>query len=149
MKKSIVTLLTFLLSFPLTVKAQTTWIPISNGGIFFVIPFIPSVSFPPATNFNTNIVSGESYVTWADIEHASKYQIQVLNSQGQWVDLFIVNENKFLLSKLNGNYEFRVIACNMNTCENTGQASISFAPRKKVAFIHTDLLGSPVAETQE
>ncbi|WP_155735492.1 hypothetical protein [Pseudoalteromonas luteoviolacea] len=130
-------------------KAKTTWIPIPSEGAFLVIPFIPTVPFPPASNFSTKVTAGITYVTWDDIKHASRYQIQVLNSQGQWVELFVVDENQFLISKLNGNYEFRVIACNINTCNNTGLASVSFAPSKKVTFIHTDLLGSPVAETQE
>lgn len=128
--------------------AETSWIPISNGGISFVIPLIPNGTFPSPSNIRKVVSGGKVSFLWDDIKHASKYLVQGLNSAGQWVDLKVVNSNQVTIdSSFNDYFQLRITACNYNSCKGTGIASRSYAFNKKVIFIHTDLLGSPVAES--
>ncbi|KZN47111.1 hypothetical protein [Pseudoalteromonas luteoviolacea] len=128
--------------------AATTWVPISNGSVSFVIPLIPDETFPSPINMR-KVVSGNTVsFFWDDIKHASKYLVQGLNSAGQWVDLKVVYSNQVTIdSTFNDYFQLRVTACNYNSCKGTGIASRSYAFNKKVIFIHTDLLGSPVVES--
>ena len=57
----------------------------------------------------------------------------------------ITDKLSIALTGNNATYQsFRVVACSYTSCVNTGIA----LTRKPVVFIYTDLLGSPVAETE-
>ncbi|MCO7186824.1 MULTISPECIES: hypothetical protein [unclassified Pseudoalteromonas] len=132
--------------------ASTTWIPISNGRISVVIPYIPKDKFPAPKNIRITDSNGGKTIAWDDMKHASQYKIQVLNEAGDWVDVAITDNTFFELHSgytgKNAEYfQVRVVACNYSTCVNTGTYSLGYSFRKKVVFIHTDLLGSPVAES--
>jgi len=129
------------------VHASTTWIPIAVGDITTIIPFTPNYLFLAPANANVSTVNSVSTLSWNDVEHASKYEVQALNAQGQWVTIATTANLSLALTGSNASYNsFRVVACNYNTCANTGNWS-GKAYVRKIIFIHTDLLGSPVAET--
>ncbi|AZZ97487.1 hypothetical protein [Pseudoalteromonas sp. R3] len=132
--------------------ASTTWIPISNGNTFVIFPYIPKDKFSAPKNMKISDSSSGKTISWDDIKHASKYKVQVLNEQGIWIDVAITDKTSFELhSGYTGKdaeyFQVRVVACNYYTCDNTGTYSLGYSFRKKVVFIHTDLLGSPVAES--
>jgi hypothetical protein len=135
----------------LQTQASTTWIPISVGDITTIIPYTPSGLFLAPANANASTVNGVSTLSWSDVEHASKFQIHALNSQGQWVVITTTESLSLTLAGNNAGYSsFRVVACNYSTCANTGSWSETIyliTPVRNIIFIHTDLLGSPVAET--
>ncbi|QPB84111.1 hypothetical protein CWC22_014370 [Pseudoalteromonas rubra] len=133
-------------------SASTTWIPIKRGKITIILPYIPKDKFSSPKNIRISDSSGGKTISWDDIKHASKYKIQVLNEKGIWVDVAITDKTFFELhsgytGKNSEYFQVRVVACNYNTCTNTGTYSLGYSFRKKVVFIHTDLLGSPVAES--
>ena len=108
----------------LQAQASTTWIPISVGDISIIIPYTPSGLFLAPANANISTVSGVSTLSWSDVEHASKYQVQALNAQGQWVTIATTESLFLVLTGSNANYSsFRVVACNYNTCASTGSWS--------------------------
>ena len=135
--------------FSLGSYASTTWVPISVGDIITFIPYVPHV--PLAAPENVQIVTSDSISTlsWADTEHASQFEVQALNAQGQWVILTATQTPTLVLSGSYANYNtFRVLACSDNTCTGSVNYSASVSIRS-IIYIHTDLLGSPVAETDK
>lgn len=110
------------------VIAKTTWIPISNGSNFIIIPFIPSYTYPSPGNI---YISG-SLIVWDEVEHASNYLVQGKNLNGEWENIalteytFINFDNQFF-----GYSEIRVQACNINTCSDTGAYSNFIIEGKK------------------
>ncbi len=129
------------------VRAATTWIPIAVGDITTIIPFTPTELFSAPNNVNVSLINGVNTLSWDDVEHASKFQVQALNAQGKWVTIATTAGLSLTLTGNNAKYNsFRIVACNYNTCANTGNWS-GKAYLRKIIFIHTDLLGSPVAET--
>lgn len=110
----------------LQAQASTTWIPIAVGDITTIIPYIPSGLLLAPANANVSIVNGVSTLSWNDVEHASKFEVQALNSQGQWVTLTVTEKLYFVLNNNYPDYsEFRVVACNYNTCPKEGNWSVS------------------------
>lgn len=104
--------------------AKTTWIPINNGGVTFVIPSIPNGLFAAPTNVQKISQSGIVTLKWDDVQHASKYLIQGQNNDGTWVDVKVVSGNEAILDLAFKGYKaVRVKACNYNTCQGAGQPS--------------------------
>lgn len=135
-------------------QADTTWIPINVGDITIFIPYIPTGTFAAPANAQLNQSGSVSTLSWADIQHASRYEVQAKNAQGVWVSLFITEDNFVIMdARFNGYSEVRVMACSYNSCASTGSWSasvnISALRDKRIIFIHSDLLGTPVAETDE
>jgi len=110
--------------FSLGSKADTTWIPIIVGDITTFIPYAPNEPFVAPANAQLSNVGGVIRLSWDNVEHASKYEIQGLNAQGQWVsivttdELFAVIDNRF-----SGFTNIRVTACSFNTCISSGSWS--------------------------
>lgn len=115
--------------------SKTTWIPISAGDITTIIPYIPSESFDAPSNIQVTASGNTNVLSWSEIEHASKYEVQALNAQGVWVSILVTDELSVVLdSRFDGYLDLRVIACNYNSCLNTGSwASISL--QKDADFI--------------
>lgn len=111
---------------PFLLHAKTTWIPITNGSVSFVIPYIPS-SYPSPTGLNLN----SSMLTWDDLEHASYYQVMGLNKRGQWVVITVTQDNFFEYSnQFFGYSDIRINACSLNTCDGfDNYASINIIGR--------------------
>ena len=147
-RTSIMTLL-FCLAF--TSQAATTWIPISSSDITVIIPFIPTESFSAPSDLQLSAQGAQQQLSWQDINHASGYQVQARNNTGEWLNIAYTHSNVIDLdARFSAYTTVRVIACNYNTCANTGawSAVLSIASdQREIIFIHTDLLGSPVAET--
>ena len=132
-----------------TLKAETTWIPIGNGTNFIIIPYIPSDKFSRPNNVSLLKSGSDVIVSWDDILHASKYRIEGYDDHGNWILLREISANKTVFSPLPSNISnIRIMACTYTTCSNTGTWSLSVALGKRIIFIHTDILGSPVAESQ-
>ena len=110
-----------MLLFTGTLKAETTWIPISNGGNFIIIPFIPNYKYSQPNNVTLVKLSNGVTITWNDIQHASKYRVEGLDSNGNWVLLREVDSNSVTFSPLpNGISRLRVSGCTYNSCTNSG-----------------------------
>lgn len=144
----------FFILFSLSSHADTTWIPISNGGITIIIPYTPTGVFSAPSNTQLSQSSSVATLSWSDIQHASRFEVQAKNAQGVWVSLFITEDAFAIIdSRFNGFTEVRVMACSYNSCTNTGDWSVSVninsLREKRIIFIHTDLLGTPVAETNK
>jgi hypothetical protein len=128
-------------------RAATTWVTIAEGDVNIIMPFTPTELFSAPTNVNVAQTSAGRTLSWDDVEHASKFEVQALNTQGNWESITVTEE---LFLEITADYadytSFRVVACNYASCEGTGDWGENTSVRK-IIFIHTDLLGSPVAET--
>ena len=127
----------------------TLWIPIIVGDITTFIPYIPSEPYSAPSNIQIEQLSLGKILSWNAIEHASRYEVQGLNAQGQWVSIVITEYSSvFMDSQFDGYSTFRVKACSYTSCSNAGHYSDTFHKRK-IIFIHTDILGTPIAETDQ
>ncbi|MFC5080995.1 hypothetical protein VTH8203_01581 [Vibrio thalassae] len=114
-------------SFVKEVYAETTWIPISNGGINLIVPYVNGKQFQAPINIEKTKEDGRSIVSWDDIEHASQYQVQGQNANGNWITILTVKSSSFEINSLFDWFnKIRIIACNYYSCDKTGLASISF-----------------------
>jgi hypothetical protein len=106
-----------ILLFAGALKAETTWIPISNGNIVIIIPFIPGDIYQAPENLN--IANG--LITWTSVLHASSYLVQGLTTSGEWIDILVTKHtNESFDSRFAGYSQIRVTACNYQTCNETG-----------------------------
>jgi len=144
----------FFILFSISSHADTTWIPISTGDITIIIPFTPTGDFPAPSNTQLSQSGSTTTLSWADIQHASRFEIQAKNAQGVWVSILITEDTFVIIdSRFSGYSEIRVMACTYNSCASTGiwsaGVNINALRERRIIFIHTDLLGSPVAETDK
>ena len=76
--------------------------------------------------------------------------MQGLTASGEWATILVTDDTTVAFdSRFDGYLSVRVTACNDYGCSSTGLWSNILSITKKVIFIHTDLLGSPVVETDE
>jgi hypothetical protein len=140
--------------FSFNLHASTTWVPIIVGDITTIIPYVPSEVFVAPTNTVLTTNGSITTLSWDDIEHASRYEVQAENSQGVWVSIFTTEETSVVIDSRFSSYgAVRVVACSYSSCANTGawsttvRINLNTGGSSKIIFIHTDLLGSPVVKT--
>lgn len=93
---------------------------------------------------------------WSSVTGASFYVLEQIKSGGAYAEVYRGTEVIYAALVDPGSYKFRVKACK-NTAECSGYHEsaavnvISTTPNssRRVIFLHTDLLGSPAAETTE
>ncbi|MCG7561269.1 hypothetical protein [Pseudoalteromonas sp. McH1-42] len=128
--------------------AKTTWIPIYMDKITTFIPYIPSYKYPEPSSVAIETIGDVKYMKWEHVIHASKYLVQGKDANGNWIDVLITEDNSVTIdARFDKYYQLRVVACNFNTCSDTGLFSQGYSHRESVIFIHTDMLGTPVLET--
>ncbi|NQZ08477.1 MAG: hypothetical protein HRT35_15095 [Algicola sp.] len=110
-----------------------------------------------------NAAIGKFTLSWAMQEHISKYQIQeafcYINcnnlTTADWTTLSLEDSPTPPLSisrvvKLDGIWAYRLSTCTSNNiCSDYSEIETIQINRIPILFIHTDLLGTPVAETDE
>lgn len=108
---------------------------------------VPVLDSPPTNE------TGEFTVSWTTVPAASLYR---LYENGKLIQSSLQTSITFSGStrKANGNYQYKVVACVSETeCgkssnfKNTYVGPAGSSGSRTVIFIHTDLLGSPAAET--
>jgi RHS repeat-associated protein len=114
--------------------------------------FVPIISAPASANTNvtSSAVGEEIYdISWSAVSAAAYYQLIVTNESGE-KSYFETSVLNYRLSGLPlGNNRVEILACNSkNQC---GASSLvgNFNSRLKVTYSHTDVLGSPIVETDQ
>ena len=64
----------------LKTQAKTTWIPIGLGDITTFVPYAPTELFTAPANRRRSNNNGVTTLSWDDVEHASKFEVQGLNT---------------------------------------------------------------------
>ncbi len=107
-------------------------------------PDVPAV----ITVLAEQIVEGSIQITWSTSPTASSYTLQERRDANSWQNITTQSSSSLSRYRSDGDYIYRVKACNISGCSNW-QTSKSVAVRleKQIIFIHTDLLGSPTAES--
>ncbi|MCG9769375.1 fibronectin type III domain-containing protein [Pseudoalteromonas sp. CO348] len=94
-------------------------------------------------------------ITWSVVRRALNYVFEVKVDNGKWLNREVYTVNTITESALKPQlYSYRVKACNNDGCSgwsHSNQVKVEDKPLqlKKTVFIHTDLLGSPVAESNQ
>lgn len=127
---------------------KLVFIPIAVGDISTFIPLLPS---PSQVSISTqeNTLGDIHNVSWEAVDGAAYYQIEVIDSEGK-KQVFITTELNYALSGLPlGESSAYILACNnKNQCGSSSSLG-SYLTTEKIRFVHADLLGSPVLETDE
>lgn len=136
----------FILLFAGALKAETTWIPIANGDVTIIIPFIPRDIYQQPLNLNI----ADDVVSWQDVLHASNYLVQGLTSNDEWIDIVVTkNTTERFDNRFVGFGKIRVKACNYLTCDQTGHyatLNVVTKPTYRYKKYSYDALGRLVCE---
>ncbi len=132
-------------------------ITVSDGSISTSSTFKLDVVVPrPATlSVPSADIDGLFVVRWSRVAGANSYTLQMRKTGSAWGDVYVGDETEYPAQLLAGTYEFQAKACLQSSCSgyrSGNPISISGSSPKlsrRVVFMHTDLLGSPVAETNE
>jgi len=93
---------------------------------------------------------GSIAINWAASSNATYYKLQEKKNTGGWSALtnHTTSRRYSRTGRADANYTYRVTACNTAGCDNYWRTSNTVkVSSKTVIFIHTDLLGSPIVET--
>ncbi len=92
-------------------------------------------------------------VEWSQVQGAIEYKRQNMNADGIWgSEVFTEYGTSVTLQEQEaGTTAYRIKACNERVCSDWRESNLVTVTKiqRKVIFIHTDLLGSPVLETRE
>ena len=103
-------------------------------------------------------IDGQFEVSWSSVANATGYILEQSKSSAAYVEVFRGAETVYGVLADAGQYKFRVKACNNNysscgtyieTSAATTVSGSSPSASRRVVFLHTDLLGSPSAESNE
>jgi hypothetical protein len=108
-----------------------------------------------------NATNGDFTLAWAAQDNTSWYQVQEAFcgssctnlTEADWTTLTpntmaTANPTLSWVGKRNGTWGYRLLACtSANVCSNYSEMATTEIKRRSVVFIHSDLLGTPVAET--
>ncbi|MCG7540143.1 fibronectin type III domain-containing protein [Pseudoalteromonas sp. CO348] len=115
------------------------------------------ISLPPNPEKVTAVLKGENdiEVTWSIVQGALSYVLEARVDNGKWSNRKVYTINIATNDILEpGLYSYRAKACNNDGCSGwsySNEVSVKEKPiqSKGVVFIHTDLLGNPVAESSQ
>lgn len=114
-----------------------------------IVPDPPSsVSLPPTSS------DGSYQLAWQASGLADHYEVAEKFNTKNWTPFASVGSTLFVdySNKPNGTYRYQVRACNVSGCSGSvipNSVVVDLTPGKTVRFVHTDLLGSPVVESDE
>ncbi|WP_232847055.1 RHS repeat-associated core domain-containing protein [Shewanella nanhaiensis] len=127
-------------------QGQTVFIPISVGDITTFIPIMPSSSTGSVASTTTD---GSYNLNWSAVTNASYYQIIITDEDGKKRIIKVFGTSYDLAGLSLGSNTIEVQACNANHQCGVGYLAGTVSRSSKVTYQHTDMLGTPVMETDE
>ncbi|MEC4728631.1 hypothetical protein HWQ46_24215 [Shewanella sp. D64] len=127
-------------------QGQTVFIPIAVGDITTFIPIMPSSSTGSVTSTTTD---GSYNLNWSAVTNASYYQIIITDEDGKKRIIKVFGTSYDLAGLSLGSNTIEVQACNANHQCGVGYLAGTVSRSSKVTYQHTDMLGTPVMETDE
>ncbi|TQV76454.1 hypothetical protein FLL45_00365 [Aliikangiella marina] len=124
---------------------KQVFVPISVGDITI---FIPILSAPTNVGYSPQQTPvGDVYdVSWSANNDAAYYQIEIIDEEGNKRIITTTNLSYSLSALPLGNSTVNVLACNsQNQCGGSSLVG-NFTTSEKIRYVHTDILGSPIAE---
>lgn len=113
------------------------------------VSFLPVPKTPPAPSVSA--VGLQIVLTWAAVVGANSYRLQEYNGSG-WQpesDMGMLLEKAYT-GAIGQYYQYRVRACNSSGCSSYSEASQPIQVTNRViTYLHTDVLGSVIAESNE
>ena len=128
------------------IQGSTVLIPIAVGDITIFIPIMPSSSSGSVTGTTTD---GSYNLTWSAVSNASYYQIIITDENGQQRIIKVTGTSYSLAGLSLGSNKIEIQACNVRHQCGVGYLAGTVSRSTKVTYQHTDMLGTPVLETDE
>jgi RHS repeat-associated protein len=125
-------------------EGQTVFIPIAVGDITTFIPIMPSSSTGSVAATTTD---GSYNLNWSAVTSASYYQIIITDEDGKKRTIKVFGTSYDLAGLSLGSNTIEVQACNANHQCGVGYLAGTVSRSSKVTYQHTDMLGTPVMET--
>lgn len=131
-----------------SLSAFATWKMTPTVYLIFILTlfFLPNLQAFAGTQLtaNTTASTGSHTLTWSS---TNTYYGTNIYENGVKID-GSTNSRYSITGKANGTYNYYVDTC-YQTCTRSNTVAVTVNRGKKVIFVHTDLLGSPVAETDK
>ncbi|ACJ30835.1 Conserved hypothetical protein [Shewanella piezotolerans WP3] len=127
-------------------QGQTVFIPIAVGDITTFIPIMPSSSTASVMGGDTD---GSYHLSWAAVSNASYYQVIITDETGEQRIIKVLGTSYDLAGLSLGSSKVEVQACNASNQCGVGSYAGTIARSSKVTYQHTDMLGTPVMESDE
>ena len=127
-------------------QGQTMFIPIAVGDITIFIPIMPSSSSGSVTGTSTD---GRYDLSWSAVSNASYYQIIITDESGTQRIIKVIGTHYSLAGLSLGSNKIEIQACNASNQCGVSYLAGTVSRSSKVRYQHTDMLGTPVMETDE
>ncbi|MCG9771338.1 fibronectin type III domain-containing protein [Pseudoalteromonas piscicida] len=129
----------------------------SNWAYSNTVSVIASANAPSHVTAATAVIKNENdiYLSWSSVDRAAYYIREVKINDSSWSTPKEYSDTQDIFRDLSPNkYRYRLKACNTHGCSSwsySNEVSVKEKPiqSKGIVFIHTDLLGSPVAESSQ
>jgi hypothetical protein len=108
---------------------------------------------PPSTlNLPSTSANGNYILSWSSVIDAISYEVSEKINKAPWGEFVSVGSTtqKNFDGQFNGQFQYRVRACNVGGCGDyriSSVITISRASDYRIDYIHSNLLGSPVMES--
>ncbi|WP_295033656.1 RHS repeat-associated core domain-containing protein [Shewanella sp.] len=122
------------------------FIPIAVGDITIFIPIMPSSSSGSVTGTSTD---GRYDLSWSAVSNASYYQIIITDENGTQRIIKVIGTHYSLAGLSLGSNKIEIQACNASNQCGVSYLAGTVSRSSKVRYQHTDMLGTPVMETDE
>ena len=122
------------------------FIPIAVGDITIFIPIMPSSSSGSVTGTSTD---GRYDLSWSAVSNASYYQIIITDESGTQRIIKVIGTHYSLAGLSLGSNKIEIQACNASNQCGVSYLAGTVSRSSKVRYQHTDMLGTPVMETDE
>jgi hypothetical protein len=119
------------------------------------IKSIKLLASPTIVKASTNSIIGSVDISWAPLPtvNVDNLKLEVSKNSGPWEHILYTQATSYTQSQLSdGSYKYRLTVVSLDNPEQSDSFvsnGVIIPPPKKVIFIHTDLLGTPVAESRK
>ena len=122
------------------------FIPIAVGDITIFIPIMASSSSGSVTGTSTD---GRYDLSWSAVSNASYYQIIITDESGTQRIIKVIGTHYSLAGLSLGSNKIEIQACNASNQCGVSYLAGTVSRSSRVRYQHTDMLGTPVMETDE
>ncbi|WP_295033348.1 RHS repeat-associated core domain-containing protein [Shewanella sp.] len=124
------------------------FIPIAVGDITIFIPIMASSSSGSVTGTSTS-TDGRYDLSWSAVSNASYYQIIITDESGTQRIIKVIGTHYSLAGLSLGSNKIEIQACNASNQCGVSYLAGTVSRSSRVRYQHTDMLGTPVMETDE
>ncbi|GIU52351.1 hypothetical protein TUM4438_44870 [Shewanella sairae] len=129
-------------------QGRTVLMPIASGGMG-ITTFIPILPSSHSAKIEATNIDGSYHLRWSAVKGASYYQIIITDENNKQQIIKVTGTYYSLVGLTLGNNRVEIQACNASHQCGVGSLAGTISRKTKIRYQHTDMLGTPVVETDE